>query len=102
MFRSFGQILELGKDKKEKEFKRMKIMRELANVEEIELLLKSNITKMTRILAESFASDLGGHPAKDRESIFLAGIVYENEKLLKDMESSKEFFRKYERSQEEI
>lgn len=97
IFRHFGEILEIGKDKKEKEWKRMRILREMANVEEIELLYKSNITKYTKLLADSFARDLGGDKHLDKERTFIAGRVYENEKLLKGMEEAKEFFKKYDK-----
>lgn len=90
----FGEILDApGKDKDGKFMRRMAVWNMLRRHPDAELLIKSNITKYSKRIADSFVTDLGSSDRANRDRILLAGRLFENEYILREMERAKEFWK---------
>jgi len=85
---NFGKVLAIlpNEDRERRMRRRLLVHLAVSQVDDFDLLLKSNVTRYVKMLAESYARDLGGDKNLERERTFLAGRIYETELLLKNME----------------
>lgn len=94
MLDSFGEVLEIGgKTKDERFMRRMAVYYRLGRIADAEILIKSNITKYVKRISDSFVTDLGASDAKERERILLAGRIFENELILRQIRRAQEFYK---------